>query len=207
MPLPIPTPPPDSSGGYLLLKYSNGTRTHLHRVHVAIFNLPASGATNDYTYSGAGSHGTELTVNATFAAYGAQWKNFYTSAFTLSVAGLFQMQSGVPVQVFPTPSPAAIPGVNTGSACPYPEAEEVISFRTQNGHRDRIILIEPATFQFATPGVFAANSGGNINQQLVAYVTGAGVTSRLAHDGSYPMSPATISYAYNRKLRRKYKTT
>lgn len=203
---PIPTPPADLSGGYMVLQYTNGTDTHKMKVHTIPFGSTPSGANNTYTYSGAGglpAH-TETDTNATFAALGALWAPYYNNAWTLTVAAIYVIASGVPTQLPIIPSPAAVTGTNSTATTGIARAaEKIFNFRTTGGNRARFILVGSAAEVIGVPIQTVANSGGNADQQLVAYLTG-NATAITAHDGTKMLSPAKQTLPYNRRLRRHY---
>ena len=63
-----PTPPPDNSGGYMVLTYTNGIDTHRAKIHVAPFSATPVGGSNDRHYSPA-LGGVEVGILDTLADY------------------------------------------------------------------------------------------------------------------------------------------
>jgi hypothetical protein len=197
-------PPPDASGGYILIKYANATDSHKMRVHVAPFLLNGwtgavqGGASVDYPYTGTQGSGTEPTIAATFAALVAELKASYNNAWTFSLDSLYQVVNGEPTLVPVPPNPTPVVGSGptaTGIIDRY--TEQILNFRTNSGHRARLVMIA-----LGGASTLGAAMIPNTNP-IVGYLTGA-VTAIRAHDGSTLLAPAHATYAQNRRLRRHF---
>jgi hypothetical protein len=216
----IPLAPADLSGGFMTINY-NATSTDVHRmrVHLAPFSLSqfVTGSPETITSVDDGKHnfaynpvlpgvGSENGVNDTFQAFCNLLRPFYPTLTSFSLLNLYQMQSGQPVEIFPTPAPTPIAG-SSGAAAPVgqPRAGEIIyNFRTVGGHKARLILIGPASdWSDATPYTVTPTSGGDAAQQaLIAYLSG-GATGIVGHDGSKLNASAHVTQVVNRRLRRR----
>ena len=192
----IPLPPPDASGGYMIIKYTNGTITHRMRVHVLPFDKTS--ATLAYITPPAGG---DAGVTATFTALVAKFLNFYKTTWTFSLDAVFQIVSGSPVEVFGWTAPSNQTGAS-GLAEGIAEAYQAFHFRSTAGGRAQVFLYSVAAWAYAAAASVTANSAGSDSQKLVALMTGA-TTGIVAHDGHALTAPAHVTYGLNRKLRRR----
>lgn len=214
----IPTPPPDNSGGFMIIQQTNGTDTHRMRIHVLPFSKTAfivGGSTpsvstddgnHDYAYTPDRPAGMEAGVSDTFQAYINKIKYRFATSWTFTLLSLYQNVAGVLVEVFPTPIPTAIVGTSgggtpTGVARCY---EETWSFRTAGGNKAnlRFLGLQNGAVP-STPMTVAGNSAGSADQQLVAYLNGS-ATGIVAHDGQKIGNVAHQTSCQNRRLRRHY---
>lgn len=213
----VPTPPADQSGGYMILGLTNGTDTHRMKVHVLPFSLTnfvvggVAGASDDgnhdYAYTGSRPAGSEMGITDTFAALAAMVKGYYHSNWTITLVSLYQMQSGIPVEIFPTPTPTPVAGSSSAAdaAGQYRALQVNYNFRTSGGHRARIVLTGSDQSSLQTPfqQVPLTGTGSNRDSNFVAYLTGAN-TAVVGHDGQKLQPPAHVTFVVNRRLRRHY---
>lgn len=199
-------PPPDLSGGYVVLKYTNGTDTHRQRLHVRAFTQGTGGSSNVYTYTTPNS-GTspETTVDASVAAYLQFVKVFYNSTWTWTLDSLFKRTgTAVFVQQFPIPTVSAVAGTGTVEVTGLQRATEMIfNMRTSGGRRNRYVFVAVSQQNPAIPNYVNANPSGNDSEKLIAYVTG-NATGIVCHDNTLPVAPSHRTFPYNRRLRRHY---
>lgn len=205
---PIPTPPPDASGGFLVIKYSNGSKTHFMRVHINQFGFsnPANPAIpHDQSYNSAAT-GQEAMVSATYNALCGFLAPFYPTAWQFSLSALYQIVAGSnnPTQVAQPPAVGVVNGSSTGAETNFPEVESIYNFKTVGGRRARIVLVgNNNAAPGSVPATVAANASGGMDNKLVAYLTGS-ATQIVGHDGTQLIAPAHGTYPYNRRLRRHY---
>jgi hypothetical protein len=205
--MPIPTPPADKSGGYIIGQYSNGTDTHKYRFHVRTFD-PATG---NYP----SPWGAEATIQQTWTAFTTKFLPFYSNAWTFVMKAVYQISSGDPVEVYGLPAPAALVGTGTNN----PTAGEGRAFQlnynftSNGGGRMRVVMLGRADLlaNFAT-GTVTPTTGGNASDQaLVAYLSGVSggnaTTGVCAHDGHLVLPAAHTTWTVNRRLRRAYHLT
>ena len=201
MTLTIPTPPPDNSGGFLILQYTNGTRLHKMRVHLIPF-IPGGGASVPYVTP----PGTEHSINDTFFALASLMAPYFTSAWSISGAALYQMVSGVPTEVFPVPTSGAVVGTAAGSDATgeVPAGEMIFNFKSTLGNRAKLIIIGSSQWAANAPAIVTTTTGGAARDQaMVAYLTGVN-TAIVAHDGSKFTGNAHLTYPLNKRLRKHY---
>ena len=202
--MPFPTPPPDLSGGFMTLIYSDNTDSHRIRIHVPPFNAAITGAGNDRTYSPVPA-ATEHTLAATFTGFSSVWSNFFNNAWTIQPLNLFQMQSGVPVELFPAPTFAAVTGAGASATTGIARAIEVLfAGKTTFGHAMRITLIGAGGYSADVPTSVTGNAAGTPEQKMIAYLAGVN-TAIVGHDGfPWASNPARRLLPINRRLRRHY---
>jgi len=191
----IPTPPVDASGGYAIVKYSNGTLTHRTRFHVLPFNLDATGTY--VTPPGGG----EASVAATFAAFCSFFAPQINTAFTMSLDQVFKIVAGVPVEVFSMTAPATVAGTNAGAITPL-EVYQNYGMRTTGGKPCRYYIFQVPGVSAGAPAVITPNAAGTANQKLCAYLQAA-TTAIVGHDGNKPNGTMRIIYGINKRLRRR----
>lgn len=198
MPLSIPTPRPDNSGGFMVIQYANASYKHRARFHLAPFNNSAWG------YVSVGT-GQEANVQATFTAIANVLKAFYTSDWSFSMQSLWQNNAGVITELFGWTVPSNVAG-STASAFggTTADTEKIYNFHTNHGGRSRVVLLgPPASNAYDQAANVTATSGGNgSDQALVAYFTGT-TTQVVGHDGYPLISPAHLTVTRNRRIRRK----
>ncbi len=197
----IPTPPADLSGGFLILQYTNGTRLHKMRVHLAPFN-PGGGTTVPYVTPTTGEH----SINDTFFALATLLAPYFPNTWSISGAALYQMVSGSPVEVFPVPTSGAVVGTSAGAEASgeAPAAEMIFNFKTELGNRARLVIIGSNAWAPNSPAIITTSSGGTAHDQaLVAYLTGTN-TEIVGHDGTKFSGNAHLTYPFNRRLRKHY---
>lgn len=197
----FPTPPPDNSGGFIVIKYTDGSAVHRLRFHVQPFAADSVG-----TYVSVPS-GYEPTVQNTAAQLMNRLKPDFKTTWTMSLDAVYQVSGGVVTQIFTITPPSTVAGTNGGSV-PIAELFTAFNFRTQAGGHARF-------FRFAMVGteVGAASTvvGADTSSgpQLVLYLTGglptgtANKTQIVGHDGSVLIGAAHVTTGYNRKARRR----
>lgn len=213
----VPVAPPDASGGYMVIQYTDGTDTHRMRVHVLPFStteFSVSGAltstddgNHNYAYTGSRPAGSELGINDTFAGFMGVLKAEFSTVWTFSLLSLYQNVAGTLTEVFPVPTPTPVAGTNAAGAPTGQQRamESVYTFRTSGGHHARIICIgQHASMGLYVPATVSPTSGSNAaDQALVGYLTGAN-TGIVGHDNMKLQSPCHLTFAANRRLRRHY---
>lgn len=199
--MPIPTPPVDNSGGYMVIKYSNGTDTHRMRVHVRPMNP-------DGTFS-APSATSNPSVGAEFSAFVALLQPFFPTNWTFSLDAVYTIGAGgVPQQLFGFTPPAQVNGTST-QAQPVDQnraVESIMNFKDGYGGRARIILIGLSLYQLANaaPSVKGGSPTGDPWQKIVDYVSTASKSNIVSRNGHVLQSPAHLTFTVNRRLRRHY---
>ena len=200
----IPTPPPDASGGFLLISYTMGSDTHRMRLHVAPFNY-ATGTRWNYNPTVGG--GTEVTPFDTFNAFAAQLKNWIKTTDAIHLQSLYQIDSGVPVERFGWTQPNDVAGVDTGAIPTDAKRAAFYSFnfKSVNGGRAKVVIIGGAVAGAAPTHAVDRFStlGASSSLNLVNYLASA-ACGAVCHDGAKFSNTGDISYGINRKLRRKY---
>lgn len=192
MPIPTPPPPGANNGGFVIISYSNGQRTHRLRFHVAPF-VAATG-----TYNAA--QGTETSVSQTVSALMGIIKAYYAASWTLHWAALYQYQGGVPVQLPLTANVADVAGTSAGAATTTIESFYSLNWRSTLLGRARVFFIEPAGWTLT--GASYRTAADSAFGALITYLAGAN-TGVVAHDGGRLPSPAHFTSGLNKKLRRK----
>lgn len=196
----IPSPPADTSGGYFIATYTNGTDVHHTRQHVRAFD-----SSGNYSSPGAG---TPTSVMADFTGFATKFMAHYNNAWTMTLTSIFQNNGdGTFTELFGWTSPAVVTGTNAG-ATPADQTragEGILNFRDGHGGRARCILIGSPVFNLSTPPQPVSGAGaGNITQQLVDYLTNPVKTNIVSHAGHQSQSPARLTNCVNRRLRRHY---
>lgn len=194
----IPTPPLDNSGGYMVVKYSNGSITHRLRVHLAPFNADATG-----TYSG-GSPPAEGNVAATFTAFVAKLLAYYNTTWTFSLDAVYRNVAGVIGEIFTITAPATQAGTLNAGAFPNPLTETFVcqNWKTSGGGRARIFLITPSGWTYSVALNVVPNAGGNADQVLAAYMVSA-ATGVRGHDGNVLAGNMRKTLGVNKRIRRR----
>jgi|SRR5579864_3820965 len=187
-------PPIDASGGFVILKYSNGAQSHKQRLHIASFDP----ATQLYT----APRGAEHAVVDTLANYFAVWKLFYTAAWTIVVDSLWRVVGGVHSPVFPPPAIAGVAGTHAGPEANSFATELVATIPTTFGGKFKLFLIAPAATGAGSKVIWTSASAAPAGN-LMAYLSGAD-TELEGHDGHQPTNYASVTAAENRRLRRHY---
>lgn len=194
--MPIPTPPQDLTGGFIVFQYQKGNIRHRALIHVGEF----SAGTQDYTTP----RGSETNVADTALAYATQFMNWYDDLWNMTVLSVWQMVSGVPVLQGLAPV-ISVTGAITGGAIIAPQLEsgmQVWSFHTTLGNRAKIIQITINGWGSIEPATVNSSSSGPAGS-LMTYLTGAD-TMIVAKDNTLLPNKARLTYPYNSRLRRHY---
>lgn len=211
----LPTPPVDTSGGYLSLRArdSDTGRRHSIRLHVVdfdeTFNYVADGGLMQPTP-------TEGSIADTVAAFGAEWAKHYSTNWKLSLRSVYKVIhadatvngvprfAGVPFRTARPPGIAAIPGVGLDNTVGVEHAiAHMYNFTSLSGGRARITLIGLGGEAIDVGSDVVANAGGTDEEKLVAYLSGND-TAICAHDGGRLDSVANLTVDALDVLRRKY---
>lgn len=193
----VPTPPPDASGGFMVIKYSNGTYTHRMRVHVAPFNADATGS---YVAPPAGQ---EASVQATAGAFISTIKSNWPAVWTFSLDAVYRVSGGSVSQTFAITPPANQTGTNPNPDNPLPETYWCANLRTVNGGRFRLFLLQVAGITPGKPIIATSTTpAGSTLATLVNYLTGT-TTGVRGHDGTAVTGSAKVVYGLNRRIRRR----
>lgn len=202
--MPIPTPPPDASGGYMLFEFTDGTRSHKHKVHVA----PFSTSTGLYTSPG----GSETSPTDTAGAYLDHVKNMYNSNWSLIEQELWQ-RTGTP-SIF-TIMGFTLASGRTGAGTPQPNQDDyaprqITAITATAVPNEKLKLIYLSVDQLglgATPVVTSGPAtGGTAFDALAAYLISTNCMIR-AHNGQKPVGATRYVRCLNHRLRRKYGDT
>jgi hypothetical protein len=197
---------PDNSGGWIVMKYTNGAYTHRMKQHVDKWQ----NGDNTLTYST--PNGTELTVLDTFHNLASLLIPFYDAAWSYSLESVYQNIGPDPdnagYHLFVEEFGWAIPnpvsgGQNTATSLKTAAAMECLNFRTTAGGRARITLIGSGAWSPDRVGLQGATGGDGTRAAIVSYVSGP-ATGLRGHDGAKFVAQAHITSPYNRRLRRRY---
>lgn len=197
----IPSPPLDNSGGYMVLKYTNGTDVHRMRVHVRPFG-------SDGTFTAPSASGN-ATVMAEFTAYANMLKAFFHTSWTFSLDAIYQRNAdNTFTELFGWASPATVAGTNTNALA----SDQIralmaqFNFRDGFGGRARIVLIGQTAITNVgqAAGIVGGNPAGDMFAKLVDYLSTATKTNIVSHNGHVLQNNPHITYAVNRRLRRHY---
>lgn len=200
-------PPLDQAHSILYLSYAKpGSYGHRMRVHLAGAITTPTGANNDYNYTVSGSG--ESSVIGTFTALANLLKPFWPSTWSIAIAALYKVDSsGNAAEVFPTPTPAAVAGTSVMSPTDskFPFGECIINMHTLNGNKAKMFLIGSSFYDVNAPTPLNDNGTASSTAMnlLVAYLIGSS-TMLVGHDGSKLLAPAHITFAANKRLRRRY---
>lgn len=199
--MPIPTPPADNSGGYMIVTWSNGTDSHRQRLHLRPFD-------NTATFSPA-PPGPSATVMAEFTAlytkmapqYFTQWTAILTSIFKNNGDGTF-------TELFGWTPPAPIAGTAAGSTANDQSraAMNILNFKDGFGGRARLNIIAQGPVVSTVPQVVSGAPAGSALQQLVDYLTNQSPVKSnvVSHGGHALASPVHETFCVNKRLRRHY---
>ena len=195
--MPVQTPPLDQSGGAIIIQYTNGITTHRMKLHVAPFNLDATGS---YVAPPAGQ---EASVAATAGAFISAAKGAHNTAWTFSHAATYQMQNGVLTQTFVVVPQASQTGTNANPDNLIPEEFWAFNLKTKNGSRARFFMFQKTPWSYGPPETYALPvASPNFQAGLLNYVTGS-TTGIRGHDGSVLVGPGKVVYGINRRIRRR----
>lgn len=196
----FPTPPPDNSGGFMVIQYANAIDSHRMRLHFRPIGT-------DPTFS-APSCTAHTTVMSEYTAFVTLIKGLWTTNWTFSLKSIFKNNGdGTFTELFGWAQPADIAGTSTGTDAAYQNraGEAIMSLKTSFGGRARIIQIATANRDYSLAGtVVSGNPSGTIEEQLVDYLTTASKTNLVAHDGHVMVNPGHFTLVINRRLRRHY---
>jgi hypothetical protein len=203
----------DLSAGFFRLHVSDGTHSHIHRVHTffaTIDNVTDPGSPTDLD----SLINPEADVNCTARNFMAMWRSFVPSTYTISLLDFQPVVGGVPSGPIQSLQPYSFVGV--GDAGGFPEAQTTYTFRDGEG--------APVSFRafgggfYWNPGVklaLAANWATNINTQFAAYITGlvrsgahaypANLSKVCSHHGELIATPLAVVSGLNNRLRREYR--
>lgn len=216
----IPSAPPDKSGGFMTVQYTNGTDTHRQRLHLLPFSttqfVPGAGATapgadsgnHDYAYTPFRSGGPESGIVDTFAAYAAKWAPLYSTAWSLTLLNLYQNVGNVLTEVPLLPITSAQPGTSAGATQVglRRAAEVVFNIKTVGGARARLVYIAQCIDQPEEniPYTLTPTAGGTVPYQgIMGYISGT-ATGIVGRDGTPLAATAHVTGSINRRLRRHY---
>lgn len=216
---PVPTPPPDLSGGFMEIAYSNGTDRHSSRIHVLPFStarfaigggtpsVSSDDGAHDYAYQPDRPAGQEAGVADTFAAAVNVMKQFYHNDWTFTLQSLWQNVNGTiaEVPILPITTPQNGTSANADVTGQLRACMVNYNFKTAGGHRARVVLVAGDEGGLSVPDYVTANTGAGSNRDtiMVAYFTGQ-ATAVVGHDNQKLLSPAHRTFAVNRRLRRHY---
>lgn len=195
----IPNPPADNSGGYAIATYGNGVDTHRLRFHFRPIGT-------DPTYS-APSASVNPTVMADFTALFNKIKLFYNSSWVFDLTSIFKNNGdGTFTELFGWTPPAEIAGTGTTATASNQEraSQTMYNFKTAFGGRGRITMIGAPGDDLSNRVAVSGASGGTGGQQIVDLLSTATKSNIVAHDGHVMQSPAILTWAINRRLRRHY---
>ena len=199
--MPIPAPPADASGGYIVIKAAGDGQTHRMRFHVEPFTNDNLGTYNVTTA------GREANVQATAADVMKHLAPQFANAVTLSLDAVYRNVGGVISEYFGVTPPATVAGTG-GAGQGLKEEYTCWSFRTLNGGHARFFILGAAGWAYGPPVVYAAGNA-NAFTQMVSYLTGGlptgdTVTTRVVgHDGSALVGAGTAVSGVNRRIRRR----
>lgn len=197
MPGTVPTPPPDNSGGYFIIKVTNGSVTHRMRFHVLPFNADATGTY--VTPPAGGDASVQATAAAMIAAFKPEWRN----TWTLSADAIYQnVPPGPPIEYFGWTPPTPQVGTSAGSSDPPVESFVSFNYKTAGGHRARVFELTPTNWSY-NPAYSQAATGGNADKAVVVAAMTATTTGVVGHDNTRLLAPAKVTYGVNKKLRRR----
>lgn len=210
----IPTPPADNSGGFFVIKYTNGLDTHRMRHHFGPVTRGATGPNGGALFSYVTpptESGASATVQDDMTKLMNAVAGFLSTAWTLSVDALWtiQAQNGQVIESeefgWDRPNPVTSTSGTPATSALQRAGEFVFSTRTSQGGRYRLIIIGSGNWAANTTGsITTAHVGdANINFNLAGIVCGP-TTGLVAHDGYKPQLPLHLTAPYNSRLRRKY---
>lgn len=192
----------DLSGGFFVLKISNGSYTHRCRLHVAPYT--SSGGSLLYVTPPSGlfsDAGPDVTAGGLMPLL----QVYYSSDWTIGLDSLWQMVSGEPAQIFPTPTVASVAGtgVQTAGLLWTPESQMTLTTRDDHGHPFRFVLLSRANWAAYGPSQVTDAAGGTADQRLVHYLAQNGAVR--SHAGNKLLAPMKAQFTINRRLRRAYR--
>lgn len=204
----IPQTRPDQSGGFMLIRYTDGTHTHRMRQHLQQFNISGT----DLPYGVPGNQ-TEADVQATFTAFVNIVKQYFGNAWTFTLDAVYRNTGPDPnragynlfTEIFGYNVPVGIVGTNGAQTNANAHAGMLIyNMRTLQGGRYRTVLIGTSVWSVNQVDIVTPTSGGSlVDQALMAYLLGA-ATGIVGHDGAKVAGSAHRTFPYNRRLRRRY---
>jgi hypothetical protein len=197
---------PDNSGGWFIIRYSDGQHTHRMKQHVQPFDT--TGPT--YTYKTAIAGG-DTDVQATFSSLVNLVRPFYNNAWSFVLDSIYQNKGVDPTdasrnifqEVFNWTRPLAAAGSGASATTANQAAGMMVyNMNTTQGGRGRVVLI--GSFDWTVNNVADVNPGdAGPAGALIGYLMGA-TTGIVGHDGNPFRGAAHMTQPYNRRLRRKY---
>lgn len=198
--MPIPTPPPDNSGGYFIIQYTNGQDLHKARLHVRDFAADGSFTSPSST--------AQPNVPAEAAKYMDMIKYHWGAGFVLSLDSIHQKQGdGTFTELFGWTAPATRAGTNGSGLTTDQERASmgIWNFRDSFGGRMRLAFIGVSGFNaMSVPVIVSGAAGGTDDQKLVDYLTTASKTNIVSRNGHVVENPARVTFCINARLRRHY---
>lgn len=218
----VPEPPIDSSGGFVVVRITDGIHTHRHRFHVrgaedtiGTYIAPPVGPA-----VGIGS-ANEVTVTDTFVQYMTRYMALYSEAWSAIFESYWRAETeplGTPqrmVEQFPPPTPTPIAGTlgggdprNTNDLA----IQGTISMKTINGGRARVTVIASGLVKMAHPlprviGATTVTPAINYNDydaRLMALVNYLATTTTgvCGHDGFQLTAYGKLTIVDNKRIRR-----
>ena len=203
----------DLSAGFFRYQASDGTHSHIHRIHTSIATI------DNTTDPGSPSDGDHLIhpesdVNATARNFLFFAHLFTPTGYTLTLLDFQPVSGGRPTGPPDSLLPYSLSGIGTGSA--IPEAEVSYTFRCADGSPLRYVFFGGGTYWAPTIRYLLTQDWiGTSEQTFAAYVCGlartggvtysAGMTNLVSHHSS----PASVALArvsgLNGRLRRAYR--
>lgn len=200
--MPFPTPPPDNSGGYFILTYTNTVNGDAHRMRVHVRPL-----NSDATYSSP-SATVEPGVPQTFTNLATFLKPFYSTNWTFSLTAIFKNNGdGTFTELFGWTAPASVAGTSAAAYVQPGERASQQTFTMQDAFGGRLKMILLGREQSSgtnPPVIYGGSPTGDANQKLVDYLSTASKTNIVSRNGHIAQSPARAVYGMNRRLRRHF---
>jgi len=203
----------DLSAGFIHFRTSDGTHTHIQRVHVGtatIDNTTDPGSPTDFS----NLINPETELNATARNYCAAWSQLAPSTYAISVLDFQPVVGGVPLGPVQALQPYTLNG--TRSSTGIPEAELSLTFRDGEGAPVRFTIFGSSDIWLpASKPVLAPNWAGGNPDVFAAYIVGlvkasgpaypANMTNIVSHHGSRVAVGLARVSGLNNRLRRAYR--
>jgi len=203
----------DLSAGFVRFRVSDGTHTHVQRIHVGfatVDNVSSHGSPTDFSSLII----PEADVNDTARNYMAAWRQLASTAYTMSVQDFQPVSGGVPSG--PPVSLLSHSVSGTRSDTGIPEAELSLTFRDVQGAPMRFTIFGSTDIWLPNqkPPLVTSYTGGNPDV-FAAFILGLpeagtpGIPAGLTHIVSHHGQPAGTALArvsgLNNRLRRAYR--